>query len=115
MTSRQKKENNGNYPSAQKNLTQEAYQDIRRMIFLKELNPGQKVAYREMAERLGMSLTPVVQALKHMEFMGLVRHEPNRGFFIEQISPKEIEEAYELREMLETSLLPSVIKGLDDN
>ena len=114
MTSRQKKENNGNYPSAQKDLTREAYKDIRRMIFLKELNPGQKVAYREMAERLGMSLTPVVQALKHMEFMGLVRHEPNRGFFIEQISPQEIEEAYQLREMLETSLLPGVIKGLDD-
>ena len=98
----------------EKDLTREAYKDIRRMLFLKELNPGQKVAYRKMAERLGMSLTPVVQALKHMEFMGLVRHEPNRGFFIEHISPQEIEEAYQLREMLETSLLPGVIEGLDD-
>ena len=103
------KKKNDNPPNGEKNLTREAYQDIRRMIFLKELNPGQKVAYREMAERLGMSLTPVVQALKHMEFMGLVRHEPNRGFFIEHISPQEIEEAYQLREMLETSLLPGVI------
>ena len=108
------KKKSDNPPSGEKNLTREAYQDIRRMIFLKELNPGQKVAYREMAERLGMSLTPVVQALKHMEFMGLVRHEPNRGFFIEHISPQEIEEAYQLREMLETSLLPGVIEGLDD-
>jgi DNA-binding GntR family transcriptional regulator len=115
MRSMQTKKKNGIHPNGEKNLTREAYNDIRRMIFLKELNPGQKVAYREMAERLGMSLTPVVQALKHMEFMGLVRHEPNRGFFIEQISPKEVEEAYELREMLETSLLPGVIKGLDDN
>ena len=115
MRSMQTKKKNGIHPNGEKNLTREAYNDIRRMIFLKELNPGQKVAYREMAERLGMSLTPVVQALKHMEFIGLVRHEPNRGFFIEQISPKEIEEAYELREMLETSLLPGVIKGLDDN
>ena len=68
-----------------------------------------------MAERLGMSLTPVVQALKHMEFMGLVRHEPNRGFFIEQISPQEIQEAYQLREMLELSLLPAVIEDFDDD
>jgi len=101
--------------NGEKDLTREAYKDIRRMIFLKELNPGQKVAYRKMAERLGMSLTPVVQALKHMEFMGLVRHEPNRGFFIEQISPQEIEEAYQLREMLELSLLPAVIENLDDD
>jgi DNA-binding GntR family transcriptional regulator len=114
MRSMQIKKKNDNHPNGEKNLTREAYQDIRRMIFLKELNPGQKVAYREMAERLGMSLTPVVQALKHMEFMGLVRHEPNRGFFIEHISPQEIEEAYQLREMLETSLLPGVIEGLDD-
>ncbi len=114
MRSMQTKKKNGIHPNGEKNLTREAYKDIRRMIFLKELNPGQKVAYRKMAERLGMSLTPVVQALKHMEFMGLVRHEPNRGFFIEQISPQEIEEAYQLREMLETSLLPGVIEGLDD-
>ncbi|MBW2657305.1 MAG: GntR family transcriptional regulator [Deltaproteobacteria bacterium] len=114
MRNRQTKKKSDNQPNGEKNLTREAYQDIRRMIFLKELNPGQKVAYREMAERLGMSLTPVVQALKHMEFMGLVRHEPNRGFFIEHILPQEIEEAYQLREMLETSLLPGVIEGLDD-
>jgi len=44
----------------------------------------------------------------------VVRHEPNRGFFIEQILPQEIEEAYQLRETLETSLLPGVIEGLDD-
>ena len=111
----QTKKKNGIHPNGEKDLTREAYKDIRRMIFLKELNPGQKVAYRKMAERLGMSLTPVVQALKHMEFMGLVRHEPNRGFFVEQISTQEIEEAYQLREMLELSLLPAVIEDLDDD
>ena len=30
-----------------------------------------------------------------MEFMGLVRHEPNRGFFIEQITPQEVKEVYD--------------------
>ena len=114
MRSMQTKKKNGIHPNSEKNLTREAYKDIRRMIFLKELNPGQKVAYREMAERLGMSLTPVVQALKHMEFMGLVRHEPNRGFFIEQITPQEVEEVYDLREMIELSLLSAVTNSLDN-
>ena len=96
-------------------LTREAYNDIRRMIFLNELRPDQKVAYRDMAKRLGMSLTPVVQALKHMEFLGLLRHEPNRGFFVQPIVTEEIIEAYELREVMECNLIPKVIEHLDED
>ena len=97
-----------------KNLTREAYNDIRRMIFSNELNPGQKVPYRRMAEGLKMSLTPVVQALKHMEFMGLVRHEQNKGFFVEDVTSEEIDEAYLLRGILEPRLLAQTIPRLDD-
>jgi DNA-binding GntR family transcriptional regulator len=96
------------------NLTAEAYNDIRRMIFVNELRPGQKVAYRDMAKRLGMSLTPVVQALKHMEFLGLLIHEPNRGFFVKPIKAEEVREVYELREVLELHLLPKIIQRLDE-
>ena len=113
MTTRQKKPTT-KPENRQPNLTRQAFNDIRRMIFLNEFKPGQKVAYRHMAKRLGMSLTPVVQALKHMEFMGLVRHEPNRGFFVEQITPAEIDEAYALREMLELSLMPEVVAQIGD-
>lgn len=97
-----------------KDLTREAYNDIRRMIFSNELNPGQKVPYRRMAEGLKMSLTPVVQALKHMEFLGLVRHEQNKGFFVENVTSQEIDEAYQLRELLEPRLLAQTIPRLDD-
>ena len=97
------------------NLTREAYNDIRRMIFLNELRPGQKVAYRDMAKRLGMSLTPVVQALKHMEFLGLLQHEPNRGFYIKPMDAEEIAEAYDLREVLEVNLVPKIVTRLDEN
>lgn len=102
-------------PDPRKDLTREAYNDIRRMIFSNELRPGQKVPYRRMAEGLKMSLTPVVQALKHMEFMGLVRHEQNKGFFIESVTPEEINEAYELRKALEPQLLAETISRLDES
>ena len=52
--------------------------------------------------------------VNYMEFMGLVRHEPNRGFFIEQITPQEVEEVYDLREMIELGLLSAVTTSLDD-
>jgi len=100
--------------SKNKNLTKKAYQDIRKMIFLGGLKPGQKVPYRRMAEGLNMSLTPIVQALKHMEFMGLVRHEQNKGFFVEKVTLDEIDEAYKLRYMLEPAMLTGTIPKLDE-
>jgi len=103
-----------NYKNSQpKNLTREAYNDIRKMIFSNELKPGQKIPYRSMAEGLNMSLTPVVQALKHMEFMGLVRHEQNKGFFIEKVRSQEIDEAYKLRSTIEPTMLAHTILNID--
>jgi len=101
--------------SKNKNLTREAYNDIRKMIFSNELKPGQKIPYRRMAESLNMSLTPIVQALKHMEFMGLVHHEQNRGFFVETVLPQEIDEAFKLRGIIEPRMLAETIPKLDDN
>lgn len=100
-------------PDQKHGLTRKAYEDIRRMIFLNEFKPGQKIPYREMASRIDMSLTPVVQALKHMEFLGLIRHEPNRGFFVNTLTVEEVAEVYELRELLEIHLIPKIIANLD--
>jgi DNA-binding GntR family transcriptional regulator len=85
--------------------TQKAYTGIRRLMFHNEIVPGQKIAYRELAERLGMSQTPVIQALKWLEFQGLVRNERHRGYYTESISLQEVEEIYDLRELLEVELL----------
>lgn len=97
-----------------KDLTRDAYNDIRKMIFSNELKPGQKIPYRRMAEGLSMSLTPVVQALKHMEFMGLVRHEQNKGFFVEKVTSREIDEAYQLRSVIEPKMLSQTILTLNE-
>ena len=100
---------NKNKYSRQKDHTKKAYRGIRKMLFHKEIVPGQKIAYRDLSERLKMSPTPVIQALKWLEFQGLVRHEPNRGYYTEPISLEEAREIYELREILEISLLPDTI------
>ncbi len=93
-------------------FTQEAYMGIRRMFFLNEIIPGQKISYGDLAKRLNMSTTPVIQALKRLEFQGLVRHEPNRGYYTENISLEEITEIYEFRELIEVSLLPATIERM---
>ncbi len=97
---------------SKEDFTNEAYMGIRRMFFLNEIIPGQKISYGDLAQRLEMSTTPVIQALKRLEFQGLVRHEPNRGYYTENISLEEITEIYEFREIIEVSLLPKTISSI---
>jgi DNA-binding GntR family transcriptional regulator len=92
-----------------------AYQGIKKMLFENEILPGQKISYHQLAERLQMSNTPVIQALKLIEVSGLVRHEPNRGYFTEAISLKEIQEIYDTREIIEISMLPAIMYNLEED
>jgi DNA-binding GntR family transcriptional regulator len=97
----------------QEDSSQIAYHGIRRMLYSKELVPGQRIAYRDLAERLQLSPTPIIQALKWLELQGFVLHEPNRGYSMAPFSLKEMEELYELRELIEPSLVPAVIQRID--
>ncbi|SMC98863.1 transcriptional regulator, GntR family [Desulfocicer vacuolatum DSM 3385] len=85
---------------------------IRRMFFNNEIIPGQKISYRDLAERLGMSPTPIIQALKRLEFQGLVRHEPNCGYYTENISIEEITEIYDFRKIIEVALVEKTIQRM---
>ena len=98
--------------SPREDSSQIAYQGIRRLLFTKELVPGQKIATADLAEKLRLSPTPIIQALRRLELLGFVSHEPNRGFHITPFSIKEIEEIYEMRELLEPSLLRTAIETL---
>ena len=100
-------------PTQKKDLTAKAYQEIRQIIFANDLKPGQKIPYRTMAKDLDMSLTPMIQALKHMEFMGLVKHAHNKGFVVKKATKKEIEEAFRIRLILEPQLLAITMKTID--
>jgi DNA-binding GntR family transcriptional regulator len=94
--------------------TRRAYQGIRNLMLHNELTPGQKFSYRDLAERLGMSQTPIIQALKWLEFQQLVRHEPHRGYFAAPIDRREVEEVYDTRELIELALLGPTIERIDN-
>lgn len=93
--------------------SQIAYHGIRHMLYTKEIVPGQRIAYRDLAEKLELSPTPIIQALKWLELQGFVQHEPNRGYSMAPFSLKEIEELYEIRELIEPSLIPTTIQKID--
>jgi DNA-binding GntR family transcriptional regulator len=93
--------------------SQTAYHGIRHMLYNKELVPGQRIAYRDLAEKLRLSSTPIIQALKWLELQGFVRHEANRGYSMAPFSIREVEELYEIRELIEPSLVPAAIEKID--
>lgn len=103
-----------NTDSEKSDFTWKAYTAIRQMLFYNEILPGQKIKYKDLATRIGVSMTPVIQALKWLEFINIVRHESNKGYYINEVSVKEIKEVYDTRLLLEVSLVPGIIRNLDD-
>lgn len=95
-------------------LSHKAFVGIRQMLFHNEIVAGQKVPFKDLAVQMGMSVTPVIQALKFLEFQGLVRREPNKGYFIETLKLDELEGLYKFRRVLELTMLEDTIARLDD-
>ena len=94
-------------------LTYKAYRAIRQMLFYNEILPGQKIKYKDLAGRIGVSMTPVIQAIKWLEFRNIVRHEANKGYYINEVSLKEITEIYNTRLLIEVSMISDTMKNLD--
>ncbi len=98
------------------------YQSLRADIIAHRLRPGQAIREDELADRLGVSRTPVREMLRRLEQEDLVRVVPNRGVFVAELTDKDIEEVLEIRLALETAaarsaatkLTPQHIKELKD-
>ncbi|MBY6154201.1 GntR family transcriptional regulator [Vannielia litorea] len=65
------------------------------------LNPGDRLRETELAERLGVSRTPVREAIRQLEADGIVTHVPRRGAAIRTLGYAEVMELYEMRTVLE--------------
>src|ERR1700680_4369549 len=65
------------------------------------LPPGARVRQRDVAERFGVSTTPVREALAPLEREGLIRVEPHRGATVFSPSEAELRDHYEIRIALE--------------
>lgn len=78
---------------------------IREAIIAGDLGLGEEVSERQLAERLGVSKTPVREALAQLRLEGLVRFSPPRGLTVFTLSAEEIREMCELRQALEAGAL----------
>ena len=77
------------------------YRTLKREILADAFRPGQPLAENELAEKFGASRTPIREALLRLQADDLVRIEPRRGAFVQQLTVTDFLEINELRSVLE--------------
>ncbi|MBN1492393.1 MAG: GntR family transcriptional regulator [Phycisphaerae bacterium] len=91
------------------NFVDEAYGAIRRLILGGELRPGTQLKIDALSRQLGVSNSPIREALRRLENERWVETIPYRGAFVRPVEAKEMIEVYEIREMLEAAALRKVM------
>ncbi len=76
------------------------------------LKPGDPLNTLELSNRLGVSRTPIREALNHLTLVGLVEHIPYRGAFVKKLSVEQIIELYYIRGALAGVSARLAIKNL---
>lgn len=94
-------EHSDDAPLSRSSLADAAYADIRARILDGRIPPGERVTVRPIADRLGLSATPIKAALVRLEREGLIASQLHRGFFVPDLGAVDAAEIYQLREALD--------------
>jgi DNA-binding GntR family transcriptional regulator len=82
-------------------LHDEVAAQLRERIFAGELMPGTFLDEARLAEQMRISRTPLREALKVLTAEGLVRHEPRRGSFVNEVTEQDLDEIFPVIALLE--------------
>ncbi|MEU3270282.1 GntR family transcriptional regulator [Saccharomonospora sp. NPDC006951] len=89
------------------------HQRLRRMIIERELPPGSVLLETPLSQRLGVSRTPVREALARLAQEGLITRR-TRGYVVHELSPEEIIEVFDARIVLECAVAERAATAADD-
>lgn len=93
--------NTDSAPENEQSLQEKAYQFVRTGILDHTLKPGHDLQDTTIAAELGISRTPVREALRRLEKEGLVVHSPRRGWEIFTLGVDDVAQIFEIKEVLE--------------
>lgn len=97
-----------------RNLSEEAYDNIRRDILSGTLLPDERLQIDAISDRYGIGAVPIREALNRLSSEGLVARRSHRGFCVASISMSDLEEMVKTRIWLETlALRESITNGTD--
>lgn len=84
-----------------KPLRELVFESLREAIITGKLSPGERLMEIQMAEEMGVSRTPVREAIRKLELEGLVVMIPRKGAYVAGLSLKDIADVFEIRGALE--------------
>ncbi len=106
------------YPSLTLNpivpVREQTYRVLKEKILRGEFQPNKRLAEESLAELLGVSRTPIREALHKLELEGLIRKKGARGFCVPEESAEEMEELFEIRAVLEGHALTCLSKDVSE-
>lgn len=83
-------------------MAEAALERLREAIILGELTPGEPLRLEDLAQRLGMSISPIREAVRQLEALGLAVHVPHHGARVVGLDVEEVRELFSIRLALET-------------
>jgi DNA-binding GntR family transcriptional regulator len=95
-----------------KTLSERAYWTIKDLILKNNLLPGKDLSISALAEALGISQTPVREALARLSADGLIDYEPHKKLRVATITEGDVLQVYEVRKLLEPYAARLVIKAI---
>jgi len=97
------------------NLRGQTYKILKNMIITREILPGKKISEETLAQEIGVSRTPIREALFRLEHEGIDKIIPRRGAFVIKPSKENIIEILQVREVLEALIVRLVTPLLEES
>ena len=82
-------------------LAEKTYRRVRGQLLNGRYAPGERLLHGQLSKELGVSLTPLREAVRRLESEGFLVSLPRQGTFVRKLSRAEAAEVYDIREMLE--------------
>lgn len=95
-------------------LREVVFVTLRRQILRGELKPGERLMEISLANRLGVSRTPIREAIRKLEHEGLVIMVPRRGAHVAEITRQELNDVLEVRLSLEVLAISKAVERMSD-
>lgn len=104
-----------NRSRSQANNAEVVFSKLQQALFKGEIRPNQRLVESEIAERFGISRTPVREALKRLEIMGYLTKLPKGGLIVAETSPRQLRCLLEIRDALETKAMALVCETITND
>ena len=98
-----------------KTAVEYAYKELKEAIIRGELSPGQRIYIEEWQERLGVSRTPIREAIRKLEAQQLIEKKRTVGSYVKKISEEDIRNLYSVRLALEELAIVEAIERASSN